>query len=357
MRFVRRVPPPLRLVMGGGAVALVGIVAFVAGVAFGSAGGNMPAPTGLELVGASQPATAPASVTAVLAGEGATPTAPSGLATAEPTATPEPTAGPAPTPTPSPPAATPSPSPSPSGKPRSSPRPTPSPTPEPSWHVPVLMYHLIATPEESQDAQFGLVVSPKLFAEQMRLLHDDGWQTITAAELGRALAIDLRPPAKTFVITIDDGYVDGYTEAFPILRENGFRATYYLPTGRIGWNRILTARQVTEMAAAGMEMADHSVSHIDLTTLSIENARAEILGPIDYLEKLVSARPTTFAYPFGTYDTNVMIEVGAARFSIAFTTANACRQSFATRFATPRLQVGPTMTAARLLASVRGCNG
>ncbi|MEZ0241670.1 MAG: polysaccharide deacetylase family protein [Chloroflexota bacterium] len=349
MRFVRRVPPPLRLVMGGGAVALVGIVAFVAGVAFGSAGGNVPAPTGLELVVASQPATAPT----VLAGEGATPTAPTRLATTEPTASPEPS----PVATPSPAAALPTASPSPSGKPRSTPRTTPSPTPSASWHVPVLMYHLIATPEESEDAQFALVVSPKLFAEQMRLLYDDGWQTITAAELGRALAIDLRPPPKTFVITIDDGYVDGYTEAFPILRENGFRATYYLPTGRIGWNRILTARQVTEMAAAGMEMADHSVSHIDLTTLSIENARAEILGAIDYLDRLLDVRPTTFAYPFGIYDTNVIQEVDAAGFSIAFTTANACRQSFATRFASPRVQVGPTISAARLLATVRGCNG
>jgi len=219
------------------------------------------------------------------------------------------------------------------------------------------MYHLIATPLEAEDAQYGLVVSPKLFADQMKTLHDAGWHTITAAELGRALEIDLRPPAKTFVITIDDGYVDGYTEAFPILRENGFVATYYLPTGRIGWTRILTARQVSEMAAAGMEMADHSVSHIDLTTLSIENARAEIVGAIGYLDALLGTRPTTFAYPFGMYNDDLMKELDVAGFSFGFTTANSCRQSFATRFYTPRLGVGPTMTAARLLASVRGCNG
>jgi len=219
------------------------------------------------------------------------------------------------------------------------------------------MYHLIATPLEAGDAQYGLVVSPKLFADQMKALHDAGWHTITAAELGRAVEIDLQPPAKTFVITIDDGYVDGYTEAFPILQENGFVATYYLPTGRIGWTRILTAKQVKEMSAAGMEMADHSVSHIDLTSLSIENARAEIIGPIDYLDALLGSRPTTFAYPFGFYNADLEDEVDAAGFSIAFTTANNCRESFATRFATPRMRVGPTMTAARLLASMRGCNG
>jgi peptidoglycan/xylan/chitin deacetylase (PgdA/CDA1 family) len=191
----------------------------------------------------------------------------------------------------------------------------------------------------------------------MKTLHDAGWHSITAAELGRALAIDFQPPPKTFVITIDDGYVDGYTEAFPVLRANGFVATYFLPTGRIGWTRVLTARQVTEMAAAGMEMADHTVSHIDLTALSTENARAEILGAVDYLDRLLGTRPTTFAYPFGFSSTALMTELDRAGFSLAFTTTNSCRESFATRFTTPRLGVGPTVTAARLLASVRGCNG
>jgi peptidoglycan/xylan/chitin deacetylase (PgdA/CDA1 family) len=99
------------------------------------------------------------------------------------------------------------------------------------------------------------------------------------------------------------------------------------------------------------------VSHIDLTSLSIENARAEIVGAIDYLDALLGSRPTTFAYPFGFYNADLMDEVDAAGFSIAFTTANNCRESFATRFATPRMQVGPTITAARLLSSMRGCNG
>jgi peptidoglycan/xylan/chitin deacetylase (PgdA/CDA1 family) len=342
MHLDSRVRPPLRLVLGSGAVALIGLAAFLAGAAWGSSRSGSTPPGGVQLLEASQPPTASPSLAAE----------PGGEASAAPQATPnpEPTATPAPT-------VSPTPAPSPSGKPRSTPRPSPTPTPSESWHIPVLLYHLIATPLEAGDAQYGLVVSPKLFADQMKTLHDAGWHAITAAELGRALEIDLQPPAKTFVITIDDGYVDGYTEAFPILRENGFAATYYLPTGRIGWTRILTARQVTEMAAAGMEMADHSVSHIDLTSLSIENARAEIIGPIVYLEALLGSRPTTFAYPFGFYNEDLIKEVDDAGFSIAFTTATNCRESFATRFATPRLGVGPTMTAARLLASVRGCNG
>lgn len=339
MHLVSRVRPPLRLVLGSGAVALIGLAAFLAGAAWGSSRGGATPPGGVQLVEASQLPTASPSIAAELGG---------------PAVTPPPTPSPAAAATPAP---TPAPSPSPLGKPRSTPRPSPTPTPTQTWHVPVLLYHLIATPLEAEDAQYTLVVSPELFAEQMKALHDAGWHTITAAELGRALEVDVQPPIKTFVVTIDDGYVDGYTEAFPVLQENGFVATYYLPTGRIGWTRILTARQIREMADAGMEMADHSVSHIDLTSLSIENARAEIIGPIDYLDALIGIRPTTFAYPFGMYNDDLMKELDAAGFSLGFTTTNSCRESFATRFETPRLGVGPTITAARLLSSVRGCNG
>lgn len=217
------------------------------------------------------------------------------------------------------------------------------------------MYHLIATPEESRDALYGLVVSPKLFANQMLTLHAAGWHTITASELGEALATDRRPPARTFVITIDDGYADGYEEALPILQALGFKATFYVPTGRIGWSRVLTAQQIVEMDAAGMEIGDHSVNHVDLTLLSLADAWAEIDDSADYLDALLGARPDTFAYPFGTYDADLIEEVGAAGFSMAFITRYGCHETYATRFAIPRLPVGPTMSARMLLASVEAC--
>src|SRR6185369_17276625 len=137
MPLASRVRPPLRLVLGSGAVALIGLAAFLAGAAWGSSRGGSTPPGGVQLVEASQPPTA--SPSPAVASIAPTPEAPTAAPTATPVPSPSPTAVP---------------SPSPSGKPRPTPRPSPTPTPNPllAWHIPVLMYHLIATPLEAADA-------------------------------------------------------------------------------------------------------------------------------------------------------------------------------------------------------------
>lgn len=93
--------------------------------------------------------------------------------------------------------------------------------------VPILMYHHVSpTP--------GLVtVSPENFAAQMEWLARKGWHTITTHELEDFLAG--KPlPAKSVMITFDDGYLDNYVYAYPILRRFGLNAVIFLVTGWIG---------------------------------------------------------------------------------------------------------------------------
>ena len=61
-----------------------------------------------------------------------------------------------------------------------------------------------------------------------------GWKTITMGELGDDLRLGITPEPKTFVITFDDGYEDGYKNAFPALLSHGFRATFFVIASRIG---------------------------------------------------------------------------------------------------------------------------
>jgi peptidoglycan/xylan/chitin deacetylase (PgdA/CDA1 family) len=295
---------------------------------------------------------------------GAVAAQPGPTATIEPVSTPEPTPTPSPTPTPTPspspsptptPAPTPIPSPSPTPSPTAKPKATPTPTPAPAWHVPVLMYHLIATPEEAGDALPSLVVAPELFEAQMATLESAGWHTITAGELGAALAANHKPPAKTFVITIDDGYVDGFTNAFPILQAHGFVATYFVPAGRVGWTRVLTVEQLQTMDAAGMEIADHTMDHVKLLGLPKDDAVAQIVDAADWIENFVGTRPASFAYPFGDYDDSVVGDVREAGFSIAFTVIQACRETYATRFTVPRWRVSADWSANKLLSVMKGC--
>jgi peptidoglycan/xylan/chitin deacetylase (PgdA/CDA1 family) len=93
--------------------------------------------------------------------------------------------------------------------------------------VPVLMYHHVSPSP-------GLVtVSPENFRAQMRWLARNGWRGITCDEFSRFLKGDTLPD-RSVLITFDDGYLDNWVHAAPILAEYGLHAVLFLITGRIG---------------------------------------------------------------------------------------------------------------------------
>ena len=99
--------------------------------------------------------------------------------------------------------------------------------------VPILMYHRVVPIAEAGNSIPGLVVPPEIFAAQMDALAVAGWHTITLAQLAADLQAHRVPTPKTFVITIDDGWSDGFTYALPILQSHGYVATYFVIAGRI----------------------------------------------------------------------------------------------------------------------------
>ncbi len=185
----------------------------------------------------------------------------------------------------------------------------------------------------------------------MAALAAAGWRTITAGELAADLEAGRRPPPRTFVITFDDGYDDGFTSAYPILRAHGFVATYFVVAGRIGRTAdALTPAHVQALAAAGMEIGDHTYDHVDLATAPPMVIRFEIVSAAARIRALTGRTPVTFAYPFGRYTPGVEAQVAAAGMNIAFTTVEGASERWATRWTTPRVRVGPWTTPGGLLA-------
>src|SRR5512142_839282 len=134
--------------------------------------------------------------------------------------------------------------------------------------VPVLLSPRVVPPALAGASLEALDVPPTRFAEQMAALAAAGWHTITAGQLADDLAAAVTPPPRTFVISFDDGYDDGYVFALPILQAHGFVATYFIVPGRVteaNWAAIaLSSDHIRALAHAGMEIANHTYSHIDL---------------------------------------------------------------------------------------------
>lgn len=265
-------------------------------------------------------------------------------------------AGPTPTPMPAPtsePTPVPTPVPTPTPTPVPTPVPTPTPIPEFSLHVPILTYHVIAPASVGSAYSLpGLDVDPAVFDQQLALLKAKGWRSITVDGLYRYLAAKQRPPRKTFVVTIDDGHDDGYTFALPILQKYGYLATYYVVAGRVGLPNNLTWDEIAKLQADGMEIGNHTLDHVNLTTQSAAQIANEINAAQQLLTEHLGTAPTTFAYPFWAYNSVVVRAVRAAGLPIALTNGSYAYESWSRRYDIPRFAVYASLSAAGLLATI-----
>jgi peptidoglycan/xylan/chitin deacetylase (PgdA/CDA1 family) len=221
--------------------------------------------------------------------------------------------------------------------------------------VPILMYHrVMPLADLPPGGNRSLVVPPKTFAAQLGTLAAAGWHTITLADLADDLEAGLRPPARTFVITIDDGYADGYDYALPILQTYGFVATYFVVAGRIGGPGHLTVQEVWTLSKDGDEIGNHTVHHLRLTRFRGSSLVYEIDAAAATIASITGRWPETLAYPFGRTDARVEAAVQACTgMKMAVIEGAAAWETWATRFETPRWKVYPGTSPAALLAYVK----
>jgi peptidoglycan/xylan/chitin deacetylase (PgdA/CDA1 family) len=221
--------------------------------------------------------------------------------------------------------------------------------------VPVLEYHRIVPSAEAGDSLPGLVVSPDLFSAQMDALAAAGWHTITLATLGDDLLAGRAPSAKSFVVSIDDGWYDGYKYAFPILQAHGFVATFFVISSRIGITDFLSASELASLVAAGNEIGNHTVDHVSLPYLTSANMISEVNLASDQIAGVTGVRPKSFAYPYGGINPPSMGVVAACPgMEIAVTQQWAIGETNVGRFDAPRLEIRPSVSAQALAVMLAG---
>ncbi len=170
--------------------------------------------------------------------------------------------------------------------------------------VPILMYHGISDAVGDRHPYFELNTSPRLFEEQMGHLHVNGY---VATDLAGALkAIDSGSRnAKLVAITFDDAYTDFYTHGFPVLEKYGFAATLFVITGFTRAQRsarngreFMSWKEVKEVAAHGISIGSHTVTHPELRALAEAELHREIAESKRCLEEKLARPVTSFSYPY-----------------------------------------------------------
>lgn len=162
--------------------------------------------------------------------------------------------------------------------------------------MPILMYHRV---NDETGTRYSIQVES--FRKQMEMLKQEGYETVTVSRVADAIRGEGSLPLKPVAITFDDGYLDTYENAFPILQELGFTATVYIITGTLGTDKSYGYMQEDALKAlinAGWEIGSHSVTHTDLNKTKL-GAGNEMKQSKKDLETKLGIKVRSFSYPFG----------------------------------------------------------
>lgn len=170
----------------------------------------------------------------------------------------------------------------------------------------ILTYHAI------EKGPPPLYVEPELFREHLDAIEQAGGRTSTVGEL----ASDMRAghvPARTVVISFDDGFESVFENALPMLLERGLTATVFCVAGHLGgandWKTqppgtlprpLAGAEAIAEIAEGGIEVGSHGVHHAPLGSVLGVVVERELRESRERLEEVTGRDVVSFAYPYGS---------------------------------------------------------
>jgi peptidoglycan/xylan/chitin deacetylase (PgdA/CDA1 family) len=212
--------------------------------------------------------------------------------------------------------------------------------------VPVLVYHVIGF-SPAANALEGLYVPPAELRAQVDWLARAGWHAVT---LDRVLAYwreGIALPRKPIVLSFDDGYPGDWRYALPILRAHRWPGVLNLQVGN------LVPLRVRELIHAGWQVASHTFTHPDLTTIGSAQLEREVGTSRRWLQDVFHVHVDVFCYPYGRYDTAVVAAVRRAGYVAAETENPGFASPKNGLLTLDRIRVGPTTGVAGLAGLLR----
>ena len=202
--------------------------------------------------------------------------------------------------------------------------------------VMVLCYHNI----EDKSAMKALTISIPEFERQLAAVKDHGFTVIGMQDFLAWRRGEKSIPQKSCVITIDDGWVSGYTNAWPVLKKYGYPFTLFIYVNYVGsGGKSLSWEQLGEMRDAGVDIQCHTYSHsnlrspgvgVDAKTKALVQKDIQTLGKDGWMKKEIieskkvieqrlGIQVNAIAYPFGVYNPQARALVKEAGYEAAFT--------------------------------------
>jgi peptidoglycan/xylan/chitin deacetylase (PgdA/CDA1 family) len=176
-----------------------------------------------------------------------------------------------------------------------------------SFDIPVLAYHRFG-----DNRYRSTNTSLEVFEQHLRYLKENQYTVLTFGEAMERWKNNTAFPAKTVIITIDDGYSSFYENGWPLLKKYGFAATIFIQTDLVGHKDFISWAQFAELQKAGIEIQNHSDLHDFFVNYSdaerVTKFRDDLIKSTALIEKNLGKKPEYYVYPYGEW-TNDMVQV------------------------------------------------
>ena len=213
-----------------------------------------------------------------------------------------------------------------------------------SLSIPILMYHHVGDWGESRAEWAQWVVRSKEFRAQMDWLVANGFHTITFRELLEGQIAGESLPAKSVIISFDDGWSAQEGVVRAELEPRGMHAVFFVYTAAVGAtpnnSGYISWQQLRILESAGHEVQSHTVSHGRLTDMPPSQLDREMLESRAIIEREMHHPVKVIAYPFGIYDERVMRAASAAGYEFGLRADAELVLGKPLQYRMPRIRVG-----------------
>jgi peptidoglycan/xylan/chitin deacetylase (PgdA/CDA1 family) len=172
--------------------------------------------------------------------------------------------------------------------------------------IPVLMYHEIdidlRTAQAKRDIHPSYMVPLESFNNQLELIAASSISSLTIGEISESA----RKSDAAVALTFDDGYLGNYSLAFPSLAQRQMKATFFCAVSLIGRPYMMDWTHLREMAAAGMSIQSHGLSHKPLASLAKKELDRELRQSKSELEQNLGQEVACVSLPHGSYNRAVV---------------------------------------------------
>jgi len=209
-------------------------------------------------------------------------------------------------------------------------------------NVPIILYHHVEPMAiATQLGHASLTEDSQMFEEHISYLSSHHYHFLSLENLVHAILNHKTVPAKSVVITVDDGYIDAYTYAFLYAKKYHAIINFMIPTGLVGQPDYLTWDHLKEMATSPyVRLYNHTTTHAPLGLIDQDQIIKEVTTANQALKTSLGIKNDIVVYPYGSYNDLAIQTIQQLGMIAAVSTDPGTNDCISNIMKLPRVRVG-----------------